>query len=109
MMPIPKRLMPSTMSVSAPDTKSTYGGRYLPPTTVGNVRFERKEALNPRIYQLSDGACGRIWVDAINSQGAFEIPRGSLITIGNREMVAVVCVACETYCGKVHHWEIDVK
>ncbi len=96
------------MEVRVPDTESDYGGAFLDPVTITRVRFERKEALNPSVYKLADGSQGRIWIDAVNSEGAFEVPKGAKVQIGNASMQVI---ACETYkvAGSVHHWEADVK
>lgn len=107
---IPLRELPDSMAVRVPDPDAAYGGEYLPTVQIEHVRFERKEALNLRAYALADGAQGRIWIDAVNSQGAFEVPKGSKIDVAGKaeNMQAVVCIPYEI-AGRVHHWEVDVK
>ena len=106
--PIPVEHMPDTMTVEAPDTSASYGGKYLEPVTVEHVRYERAEALNPSAIKLADGASGRIWVDAVNSAGAFRIPSGSKIKLNGDTLHVVSCVELRPF-GAVHHWEVDVK
>lgn len=107
MTPIPRALLPHDVEVSAPDPDAAYEGAYLEPRTVRRVRFERAEALNPSAYKLADGAKGRIWMDARNSEGAFEVPVGSKVEVGGRTAKALSCTPC--FAGaKVHHWEVDV-
>ena len=107
---IPLRELPHDMTVRVPDPEAAYGGEYLDPVEIRHVRFERTEALNPRAYALADGAQGRIWIDAANSEGAFEVPKGSKIDVLGRAegMQAASCTAYEI-AGRVHHWEVDVK
>lgn len=107
MLQIPKSLLPDTAEVHAPDPDALYDGVFLPPHTIGHVRFERVEALNPTQYSLADGAKGRIWVDAVNSDGAFEIIKGSKVVVDGETMQALSVATYKTG-AKVHHWEVDV-
>lgn len=108
MVPIPIRLLCDDMTVEVPDQDAAYGGHYKDPVTISHVRFERAEQISKRDYALADGATGRIFVDAVNSVGAFEVPIGSKVTIGDRRMAII---ACNTYVGLsgIHHWELDVQ
>lgn len=108
MMQIPRSALTKIMSFEAPDPDAEYGGEFLAPRTIEFVRFERKEALNPKAYALADGAQGRIWIDAVNSKGACEVPKGSKVVIGETRMQAVSCTPFEAM-GRIHHWEVDVK
>lgn len=107
-MQIPKSLLTQTMEVYEVDRESDYEGSYLEPRTISNVRFETAEQLLNSSYKLSDGAAGRVWVDRVNSKGAFKVPMGSKVVI---EGESFIVDKCSTYkCGKhVHHWELDVK
>lgn len=109
-MQIPLRELPDAMAVRIPDSGAEYGGEYFDAVEIAHVRFERKEALNPAAYKLADGAQGRIWIDAVNSTDAFEVPKGAKIDVAEKAMNMQV-VACIPYeiGGKVHHWEVDVK
>lgn len=104
---IPKSLLPDTMEVYLADEEAPHRGVYLEPVTVEGVRFEQAEALAVSDYALTDGASGRIWIDARNSKGAMEVPPGSKIVI-NCETLHVL--TCSTYKAgrRVHHWELDV-
>ena len=108
LVPIPLYLLTDTMTVEAPDTSAAYGGAYLKAVTVTNVRFERAEVLNPNNFRLADGAKGRVWVDAVNSGGAFEVPVNSRVTIDGDTFFVVACAALRPL-GNVHHWELDVR
>ena len=106
--PIPLRLLPETMTVQVPDTTADYGGKFQAPVTICNVRLERAETLNPNQYRLADGAKGRVWIDAANSAGAFEVPVGSKVTICGEVFAVAACAALKPF-GAVPHWELDVR
>ena len=106
--PIPVSVMPSVLSVRVP-VDGVYGGEYAEAQTIENVRFEKAEALVRGGYVLTDGAKGLLFVDAVNSKGAFEIPTGSLLSIdGAEEATAGNVATFEGFNGEVHHWEIEV-
>ena len=108
---IPRKYLPDDMTVKSLNRESEYGGEYLAPVEIKNVRFERVENLNPNAYQLAEGASGRIWIDAVNSTGVFEVEKNSLVKVTRveDEMIVLACMPYETTNGKIHHWELDVK
>ncbi len=108
MLHIPKRLLPDIMTVEVPDTDAAYGGHYLKPRTISHVRFESAEQISTRDFALADGATGRIFVDSANSEGSFEVPIGSRVTIGENRMTVLACHRLVGFSG-VHHWELDVQ
>lgn len=108
MIAIPKRLLPDTLEVYAPDPDAAYEGQYLEARTIEGVRFEKAQALNQATYKLADGANGRIFIDKVNSKGAFDIPLGSKLVIGNTSMKVVSVTELQTFGGELHHWEVDV-
>ncbi len=105
--PIPKSLLPSTMKVRIPKD-SAYGGEYEEPQVVSQVRYDLEATVSPRDYVLTDGSKGIIFVDAVNSDGVFEVPQGSLIIIDGEELAAVKVTPYESFNGRVHHWIIEV-
>lgn len=106
--PIPQSVMTETMQAFLRDPESDYEGAWLDPVTIEHVRFERAEQLANTSYKLSDGAAGRIWVDAVNSKGAFKVPMGSKVVIGGESFIVDKCMTYK--CGsRVHHWELDVR
>lgn len=106
--PIGAELLPDSMTVAVPDPDAAYGGEYLEPVTVSNVRFEGAATLEATGYKLADGARGRIWMDAANSAGAFGIPVGSRIALRGEDFACLCCMPYEGFGGEVHHWEVDV-
>lgn len=114
--PIPFRLLPSTMEVRVP-ADGDFGGEFAEPVMIGNVRFASVEEVTPRLmgggrtgYVFSDGSKGLVYVDALNSAGAFEVPEGSLVSVdGGSKMSVVKNTRLEDFDGHVHHWEIEVR
>lgn len=106
-MQIPRHLLTDSMTVRESDSEADYAGQYLEPRTVGRVCFQGREQLGRTSWSLADGASGRVFVDAVNSVGAFEVPVGSRVEVAGRSME---CKACQAYraFGRVHHWEVDV-
>ena len=107
MIPLPRRLLRQTATVRVPKN-SAYGGEYEDPITISNVRFEAVASINQTSYQLQAPIKGTLYIDAHISDGAFEIPAGSLVSVDGE--VSEACVSeCETlrdWTGTVHHWEV---
>jgi hypothetical protein len=106
---IPLALLPSKARVKAP-ADGEYAGKYAAPVTIEHVRFDRATALVNSGYVLSDGAKGVVFIDALASKGAFEVPVGSLMAIDDGDDMHVSKVTPYAgFFGKVHHWEIEVS
>ena len=104
--PIPKRLLPDEMLVYPPDGR----GGYLSPLLVRHVRFEAAESVSMDAHRSADGGSGRVFVDAVNSEGAFEVAAGSRVVVGpSPSMWVVECRRCCVVRGHVHHWELTVR
>ena len=105
---IPRKLMPSTMSVRL-RTEGKYGEAWGEPAEIRHVRFQSYDVKLAEAYKLQDGSKGLVYVDAVNSDGAFEVPQGSLVSIdGGEPMQVVRCTRLEGYFGQTHHWELEV-
>lgn len=103
--PIPRRLLPDTAVVRAPDGAGGYGkGR-----TISNVRFERKQSVVDEPHRSADTGAGKVYIDRVNSSGAFEVPAGSRIEIGSASLYVTAVKTCEASAGQVHHWELSVR
>lgn len=101
---IPRRLLPHTMEVREQLPDGTFGK----PKTIAHVRFERKREASSDAHR-SERLCGRVYVDAVTSTGAYEIPAGSRLVINGAPLFVESCTAYETANGRVHHWELDVR
>ena len=105
--PIPRRMLPSTAEVRVPDASPGLGGRYLDPVTLRHVRLDREDGASHDGYRLSAGALGTLYVDAVSTEGAFAIPRGSLVSVdGGEPAAATSCEELRDGMGRVHHWEV---
>ena len=108
MTPIPLSLLPDDMDVRVP-VDGGYGGEVeAEEATVEHVRFSDSASMARNGYVFSDGSKGLVYVDAVNSVGAFDVPVGSLVKIGGNEMTVVKSVPCPGFFGVVHHWELEV-
>lgn len=114
MMPLPKRLLRDRMRVLLPDPSSDYAGEYSERREVNGVMFQGKSQMGRSSWHLADGASGRVYVDARNSEGAFEIPVGARVEVSGPEIASALimevkaCAAYRDLSGLTHHWEVDV-
>ena len=103
--PIPTRLLAEDAVVRVPDG----AGGYEEGVAVSRVRFVRTRSAVDDGHRSADAGAGKVYIDALNSIGAFEVPAGSRINIwGNSYYVAEVR-RCEDFNGHVHHWELVVR
>lgn len=105
--PIPKSMLGGSASVRIP-VEGDYGGEYAEvPEVVDGVYFEPSASLSSSSYRLVDGCRGVLYIDAVNSAGAFAIPVGSLVEWEGEEMVAASVSEYRTPT-EVHHWEVQL-
>lgn len=103
--PIPARLLDDDAVVRIPDGE----GGYAEGVAVSHVRFARKQAVADDGHRSADAGAGKVYIDALNSVGAFEVPAGSRIDIGGNSYYVAECKRCEDFNGCVHHWELTVR
>lgn len=102
--PIPARLMPDDAVVRVPDG---HGG-YSEGVTISRVHFSRTQRVVHDGHRGADAGRGKVYIDATNSSGAFEVPAGSRIDIAGNSCYVRECKRCEDVNGHVHHWELVV-
>ena len=102
--PIPRAALPDNMTVRVPLSDGTFEE----PVIVCYVRFERTQSVSDDGHRSADAGAGTVFVDAVNSVGAFEIPAGSRVAVGGRSLFVREVRRCEDLFGRVHHWEIKV-
>lgn len=103
--PIPRRLLPDDMLVFLPAEGGGRGESRL----VRHVRFERAEGVVSDTHRSADAGHGTVFVDAVNSEGALEVPAGARVLIGaGPSMLVRACRRCCVVRGQVHHWELEV-
>lgn len=106
--PIPISLLSDTLKYRLAED-GQYNGKYGEEHVIKHVRFQGLEKLNQSSYLLQGGSQGLIFIDAINSTGAVELPVGALVSVnGGEEYPVKKCTALKGYFGEVHHWEVEI-
>ena len=103
--PIPLRLLAEDAVVRVPDGD----GGYAEGVAVSHMRFARTQSVVGDGHRSAVAGSGKVYVDALNSGGAFEVPAGSRIDIGDHSYLVTDCMRCEDFNGRVHHWELVVR
>ena len=103
--PIPVRLLAEDAVVRVPDGAGGFGEG----VEILHVRFARTQSVVDDGHRSVDAGAGKVYVDALNSVGAFEVPAGSRIDIGEHSYYVTECRRCEDFNGHVHHWELTVR
>ncbi|MBR1828632.1 MAG: minor capsid protein [Atopobiaceae bacterium] len=102
--PIPRAALPDNMTVRVPLADSTFEE----PVLICYVRFERTDSVSDDEHRSADAGAGTVFVDVVNSIGAFDVPAGSWVAVGGRSLFVRSVHRCEDLFGRVHHWEIKV-
>ena len=103
--PIKRSLLPDSMDVYVPDGSGGFSG----PARISRVRFDEEQSASDDAHRSADAGAGTVYVDAVMSGGAFEIPAGSRVEIGGSSYyVTKVRRRCAKW-GRVHHWEVEVS
>lgn len=102
---IPRRLLDATMTVRVPDG----AGGFLEGVEVSWVRFQRVQKVSDDAHRSADAGGGIVFVDAVNSAGAFEVPVGSRVNIEGVSLFVAECRRCDGANGRTHHWELTVR
>lgn len=103
--PIPLRLLPDDAVVRVPDG----AGGFAEGVIVSHMRFQRTQSVVDDSHRSADAGSGKVYIDALNSGGCFEVPAGSRIDIGEHSYLVAECKRCEDFNGHVHHWEPTVR
>ena len=103
--PIPLRLLADDAVVRVPDG----AGGYAEGVAISHVRFARTQSVVDDGHRSADAGAGKVYIDVVNSCGAFEVPAGSRIEIGGHSYLVAECKRREDFNGHVHHWELVVR
>lgn len=103
--PIPARLLPDSCLVREPAADGGFGK----PRAISHVRFERAQSVTADAHRSADSGAGTLYVDAVMSAGAFEIPAGSRVEVAGCSYVAAKVTHLEGFNGRVHHWEVELR
>ena len=101
---IPTRLLPNDAVVRVPD-----GSGFADGVDLRHVRFVRTQSVSDDGHRSADAGAGKVYVDAVNTVGAFEVSAGSRIDIGGYSYLVAETKRCEGHNGRVHHWELVVR
>ena len=108
--PIPKCVLSQDAVVYEPSKTSDYSGEFeADGMYIAHVLYQSKKQLGRNAVKLSDGSQGLLFVDAVNSMGAYSVPVGSKVAIDGEERIVVSVMPCLTYNGNIHHWELELK
>ncbi len=103
--PIPRSALPDVMTVRTP----LEDGTYSEPQLICNVRFERTQKVLDDEHRSADAGSGTVFVDAMNSIGAFEVVAGSRAIVNGHSMMVAESHTCCDLFGRIHHWELKVR
>jgi len=102
--PIPRAALPDVMTVRLLLDDGSFGE----PSVIAGVRLDEVQSSSGDAHRSADGGAGTVFVDAVNSAGAFEVPAGSRVTIRGRSYYVRKCHRCEDLFARCHHWELEV-
>jgi len=107
MRPIPRRLLPDDMMVRPSNGDGSFGDARL----IRHVWFQGSQSASSDDHRSADAGTGKVFVDAVNSEGAFEVPAGSRVTLSGMttSLSVISCKRCCVIRGEVHHWELTVR
>lgn len=103
--PIPLRLLAYDAQVRVPDG----AGGFAAGVAVGRVGLVLTQSVADDAHRGADAGAGTVYIDAVNSTGAFEVPAGSRVDIDGRSLYVTACRRCEGVGARVHHWELTVR
>ncbi|MBQ3339665.1 MAG: minor capsid protein [Atopobiaceae bacterium] len=101
--PISKRDLKDTMTVCTPKLDGTYSE----PVAIIGVQFQQTDKVSDDKHRSSVSG-GIVFVDAVNSKGAFSVPVGSRVCIGGHSYLVREVVTIGDLFSRVHHWELEV-
>ena len=102
--PIPRAALPDVMTVRLQLDDGSFGE----PAVIAGVRFDEAQSVSGDEHRSTDAGAGTVFVDAVNSAGAFEVPAGSRVAVRGRSYFVHKCHRCEDLFGRCHHWELEV-
>lgn len=100
--PIPRLYLNASIEVREIQADGTFAKPY----EVAHVRYDGAVGVDT---DMGANVYGKIYMDALRSTGAKDIPVGSRITLGDHDLFvrSVKCV-CGAQ-GRIHHWEVEVS
>lgn len=108
MRPIPRRYLTSDALVRVP-LDGTRGGRFAEPVALSGVCWQASVNVQEG-HVVTVGEGGTLYVDAVNTAGAFAIPAGSKVSVdGGETWLTATAVAQQPPFGPANHWEVTLS
>lgn len=101
--PIPKAKLAKTMMVCTPNADGTFND----PVAIIGVDFQEDSKISRDSHRSATGG-GWVFVDAVNSKGAFSVPVGSRVTISGHSYIVLEALTIGDLWSRPHHWELKV-
>ena len=101
--PIPKGKLDKTMMVCTPRPD----GAFNEPVAMIGVGFHEFQKASEDDHRSVQGG-GWVFVDAVNTKGAFSVPVGSRVTISGRAYTVLENIMIGNLWSRPHHWELKV-
>ena len=103
-------MLTQNVVVYEPSKQSNYSGEFeAEGAYIAHVLYQSKQQLGRNVVKLADGSQGLLFIDAVNSAGAYSVPVGSKVIIDGEERIVASVMPCLTYNGNIHHWELELK
>jgi hypothetical protein len=108
---LPASTLSSNALVKVPKVDAEFGGEFDEPVNIRRVRLDGVDSIRSTPYALAEDTTGLLFVDAVISVGAFEVPAGSKVSLDGGATWSSVnaCHRFETFGGRTHHWELEVR
>ena len=100
---MPKSKLRSTMTVCVPRPDGTFAE----PVAIIGVLFIRKDEVVSDAHR-SYASKGVVYVDSVNSKGAFEVPVGSRVAIDGHSYIVQACEPNGDLFTRIHNWKLRV-
>jgi len=108
MRPIPLSLLPDTAIVEEPDNEADSANAYLSPVTILHVRLDDDVTAIDKAWANDEEVTGVLFIDAVNSAGAFCPSNRSRVTVGDVTGFVRSSKTRRAFGPGVHHWEVAI-
>lgn len=106
--PIPKKLLPHTITVEVHESEGRYGETWAPPVVVKRVRVDPSNYITKNSSGSDTLAQSTLFIDAKNSEPAIVLTVDSKITFDNEVMHVNKVEPLYADSPNVHHWECEL-
>lgn len=103
--PIPRGYLPDTCTVRRRQSDGTFGDAQV----IGHVRFDYVQSASSDAHRFADAGSGTLFLDAVNSDGAFELTVGDRVDIDGHSYFVSKVKRFRGLNGRMHHWEVELS